>query len=212
MKNALVALAVASCLAAAADAASPPPVPESLLACARLKDATERVRCYDAQVAALSRSTKGTPAEDAAASRATAPAPIAASPVPTVTRLPSKAPASAAAPEAAAAAPVQASAAVPDRASAARFGEEFLPLSERPAPIHGEQALVSSITAVREVRQSLYEITLANGQIWQQDGSRTTKFLRAGDEIHIERHSLGSYHLSCARIGAKNWMYVTRIR
>jgi hypothetical protein len=53
MKNALAVLAVTSCIVPLCRAATPPPVPESLLACRKLQDDGERVRCYDAQIAKL---------------------------------------------------------------------------------------------------------------------------------------------------------------
>jgi hypothetical protein len=52
MKTALIAAALASTFATASQAA-PPPVPQNLLACSKLQDASERVRCYDAQIAAM---------------------------------------------------------------------------------------------------------------------------------------------------------------
>jgi len=57
MKNALVIVAVASCIVPWCRAASPPPVPQSLLACRKLQDDGERVRCYDAQIAKLTGET-----------------------------------------------------------------------------------------------------------------------------------------------------------
>ena len=52
MKNALAFVAVASCVSALCRAASPPSLAESLQACAKMADVTERVRCYDAVAAA----------------------------------------------------------------------------------------------------------------------------------------------------------------
>lgn len=53
MKHAVVVLAVTSCIVSLCRAATPPPVPEGLLACRKLQDDGERVRCYDAQIAKL---------------------------------------------------------------------------------------------------------------------------------------------------------------
>src|SRR6185437_5044882 len=74
MKNALAIVALTSGLSIAARAESPPTVPESLLACAKLQDSAERVRCYDAQVAAMQQAGKGPAAAGPASSAARAPA------------------------------------------------------------------------------------------------------------------------------------------
>src|SRR6185312_13855595 len=70
--NALAIVALTSGLSIAARAESPPTVPESLLACAKLQDSAERVRCYDAQVAAMQQAGKGAAAAGPASSAARA--------------------------------------------------------------------------------------------------------------------------------------------
>lgn len=69
MKNALAIVALASCIVPLCRAASPPPVPESLLACRKLQDDGERVRCYDAQITKLIAPTAPTGTAPAAAAR-----------------------------------------------------------------------------------------------------------------------------------------------
>jgi hypothetical protein len=180
MKHAIVIIALGSCVAAACRPAGAAPVPENLLACAKMPDPMVRVRCYDAQIAAM------TGARESAASAATAPAPPS-------TRAPTAAPA-----------PVPA-------APSAKFGEEQLPSTARAAPTAEDAALVSNITAIRPVRESVFLISLANGQVWRQDGSQLTVLFRVGNEVRIERGAFGSYHMSVTALGAKNWVLVKRI-
>src|SRR6185437_14424279 len=66
LKNILAIVAVASCIGSLCRAASPPPVPESLLGCRKLQDDGQRVRCYDAQIAKLTGAAAGSSATQAA--------------------------------------------------------------------------------------------------------------------------------------------------
>src|SRR6185312_6269075 len=88
MKNALAIVALTSGLSIAARAESPPAVPEGLLACAKLQDSAERVRCYDAQVAAMQQAGKGAAAAAPAPTAARAPAPVPVPPNPASTAAP----------------------------------------------------------------------------------------------------------------------------
>ena len=182
MKNRLVIVTLTSCIAAACRAASPaPPVPDNLLACRKLHDEGERVRCYDTQIDKMNAAPTAVPA----VTRATPTAPKASAP----------------------AAPV----APP---SEAKFGQETLPPTARPKPTAEEEAaLVSNITALRQVARATYAISLANGQIWrQEEASDISQFFRVGDSVRIEKGSLGSYRLSTGATGAKNWVRVARIQ
>jgi hypothetical protein len=96
--------------------------------------------------------------------------------------------------------------------ASAKFGQELLPSKERPMPTKEEQILLSSITAVRQVRPKIFVISLANGQTWLQEGSQITIFFRAGDDARIDKGLLGSYRMSTARTGEKNWVRVTRVQ
>ncbi len=58
----------------------------------------------------------------------------------------------------------------------------------------------------------IYIFSLANGQVWREEGSEVAFFVRAGDPVHIKRASLGSYHMWTPGLGEKNWMYVRRVR
>lgn len=173
MKKTLAIVTLASCVAAICRAASPPAVPDNLLACRKLQDESERARCYDAQIDKMS--------------------------------APAAAPARAAAPTPAMAASKQ--------SSAAKFGEEQLPARSRPTMKPKEEALLSSITALRAVAPETYAISLANGQVWRQEqASQMMVFFHVGDDVRIERGALGSYHMSTAATGTKNWVPVTRIQ
>jgi len=188
MKNALAVVALASFINAVCHAASPaPPVPDSLLACRKLHDEGERVRCYDAQIDRMN---------------------AAATPGPAVTRAVPTEPKAAGS----AAPSPPAPSAVPGRQaeSGARFGQETLPPTARPKPSPQEEAaLLSSITALRQVARATYAISLANGQIWrQEEASDLSVFFRVGDSVRIEKGSLGSYRLSTDTTGAKNWVRV----
>jgi hypothetical protein len=185
MKNALALVALASCVTALCRAASPSPVPENLLACRKLQDESERVRCYDAQIDKLTGLAANTPAPAQAAPNA----PVAAK---------------ASAPSAAAAS---------KQSATAKFGEETLPPTSRPTTPQEEMALLSSITAMRAVAPQMYVISLANGQVWRQEqASQIALFFRVGDDVRIAKGALGSYHMSTDKTGAKNWVRVTRIQ
>ena len=220
MKKALVLVGLTSCLASPAPAGDTPQVPAGLLACEKIADAAARVRCYDAQVAAMKKATAG-------ASSAAEPAAAAAAPAPT-TVVPSAATAAPAASGTAGSSvpsrvgsastpPTQPAAARQD-ASPAQFGEEELPLSQRPQVSRGAQTLRSSITAIGKASQGMYYFSLANGQIWRADNAETSQgfplalLFHTGAAICIERGALGSYHMWMPQAGAKNWTYVTRIR
>jgi hypothetical protein len=181
VKIALAIAVLASCCAAQSRAASPVSLPASVLACSKLRDPGQRLRCYDAQIAALSR-----PA--AAESK-----PVAAAP---------------------AAAPSAPPPAARDSAesSVAQFGAELLPPSERPPAPPQRMSLRSTIAAKREIGPDTYLISLANGQVWRPDDSQVLFYFHVGDEVRIDRHALGSYHMWDAAIGAKNWVRVTRVQ
>jgi hypothetical protein len=71
---------------------------------------------------------------------------------------------------------------------------------------------VSTITDIHSLGQSIYMISLANGQVWRQEGSSLTSFFRNGYDVQIEKATLGSYRMSTPQTGTKNWVRVTRVR
>jgi hypothetical protein len=59
----------------------------------------------------------------------------------------------------------------------------------------------------------IFAISLANGQVWrQEEASHIALFFRVGDDVRIEKGTLGSYHMSTAATGSKNWVRVTRVQ
>jgi hypothetical protein len=236
---AIVAL-LSTCVAACRTTNPAPPPPAALLACSQLQDPGERVRCYDTQVAQM-RAKATSPAPQAPASEPAASAPAVTPPaspagpsapasasagtasgsaqaataaVATPAATPPGSPALAAPP----ASPGNASASVatiPQPPSAAQFGEETLPDKLRPKVQESKHILLSRITTIDEVRPNVFVISLANGQIWRQQGTQRAQvaiFFRAGDDVRIEKATFGSYHMSSAQTGTKNWVVVTRIR
>jgi hypothetical protein len=66
---------------------------------------------------------------------------------------------------------------------------------------------------MRPAGRATYAISLANGQVWrQEEASDVSLFFRVGDGVRIEKGALGSYHMSTATTGTKNWVRVTRIQ
>ncbi len=207
MKHAPILLALASCVVSAGHAASPPAAPESLLACSRISDPGERLRCYDAQVPAAGPAV--TPPAPAVTSRppkaaAESAAPAVTAPPPTV--IPP--------PQAVAGGAAAAAASVPPPAPAtpqAKFGADDLKQSARPKAVESEKVLVSKITSIHEPRHKLFLIVLENGQIWMQEGTQITVFFKVGDEARIEKGLFGSYRMSTVQTGVKNEVRVTRV-
>ena len=171
-----IALAVLSVMAASAWA---DPSPQTLHACAVMKDSAERLACFD-------RAMVETP------------------PPPAQSQQPTKVPA------ATTATPPGAGRAQP---SPEQFGEENLPRNLRPLKAEDETTLLSRIKAMRAMGPETYAISLSNGQVWrQEEGSHVALFFHVGDDVRIEKGALGSYHMSAAATGSKNWVRVTRIQ
>ena len=212
MKNTLVFIAVASCLTATGRAATPPPLPESLLACRKLQDVNERVRCYDTQIAAIvasagaasAPSNAGSPAPPSSPVASGGPAAAGSAPRSAAAAVASTAPSSAA----------TAAASVPEKSTADQFGREQLPQSARPELQQQAPLLISNITAMRAVPPQSYLISLANGQTWRQEGegAQTTALFHVGDDVSIKKGTFGSYHMWTAAVGEKNWVRVMRVR
>lgn len=97
-------------------------------------------------------------------------------------------------------------------APAAKFGADDLKLAARPKEAQANRVLESVITSIHEVRPKLYLITLANGQVWRQEGTQITSFFRVGFNAHIERGLFGEYRMSTHQTGEKNMVSVTRIQ
>ncbi len=229
MKHACaIVVLVSSFIIGACQAASPPQVPESLLACSRLPDPGARVRCYDKQVAAMKAAAGGSAVRHsstvAAASSSAPAAPAPSSSAPGAARSGAKASAipvvRQATPRAAVAGPAPSGAAgtaatAPQQPSAAQFGADSLPLKLQPKPSARNRVLLSRITGINELRPNVFIFALANGQVWLQEGTQRSQvalFFRTGDDVRIEKSTFGSYRLSANETGNKNWIYVRRVQ
>jgi hypothetical protein len=90
-----------------------------------------------------------------------------------------------------------------------------MPEKQRPKIPANEFILLSRITSIEQVRPHVYVISLANGQVWLEQGTQRAQvgdFFRAGYDARIERGRFGSYRLSTTETGTKNWVSVSRIQ
>ena len=76
-----------------------------------------------------------------------------------------------------------------------------------------DSELISQITTLQLVRPNIVSVSLANGQVWlQEQADPKALFFRIGQGAHIQKGTLGSYHLWTADVGEKNWVRVRRVR
>jgi|APFEC2959095136_1045048.scaffolds.fasta_scaffold00505_12 hypothetical protein len=163
--------------------------PAALMACARIPGDTERLACFDAEMA------KTSPEARAALEKRTADAAVAAK---------------ARAEAEAVAAKARAEAELASKSDA--FGAEAITSrADRFAPPEGElQTIETKISEVLTNTSGLAVFMLENGMIWRQvDPSRLPR-VRPGDEITVTRANFGGYHLNFLR--TKNWALVKRVR
>ena len=201
MKYAPLTLAVTFWVLTAAHAATAATPPANLVDCSQMADPGERLKCYDTQMAAMK----------AAAGRSAASPPSVNVPPPAAAA--PKAPAAAAASAAPKNNVAPAAAAPPEPTPDEKFGAVDLPREAQAKVVPREKALVSTIGSIRQVRPKLWLISLANGQVWLQDGTQITMFFRPGYDVRIERGLLeGDYRMSTTQTGAKNWVHVSRVQ
>jgi hypothetical protein len=192
MKHAPIPLALTFWVLTVAHAASAPTPPANLIDCSQMSDPGERLKCYDTQMAAMKAAANppsvGPPPAAAAAPKTKVPA-AAASPAPAN-----------ATPEAQP---------TPEQ----KFGAIDLPRATREKVDKPDQALLSTIASIHQVRPKLWLIVLANGQTWLQDGTQITMFFRPGYDVRIEKGLLeGEFRMSTTQTGAKNWVRVSRVQ
>lgn len=210
--NGLILLAVAAGSLAGCHTA-PPIASENVMACGRIADTAERYRCYDSlnasmRPAAAANTASATPpatgaAPAVAAMAAASAVPPAVDAAPPASAMPSAAAPPSLAPRVAQTAPAP---------SENQVGEEYLAPAARTAAPAKAITVHSSIASLNEIRPKIYLIKLANGQVWRHEGVETMAFFSVGDDVTIQRHLLGSYHMSSpATGGATNWVRVTRI-
>jgi hypothetical protein len=202
MKHIAILLTLAFCWVAQAHAAGAAAPPENLVACSRMTEPGERLRCYDTQMAAMLGAASGVapPAGSAAPNPALAvvPAPSAAATGTAAVPPPTPAPAAAA---------------PPPPTAEEKFGAVDLPRPAREKMADPNKVLVSSIASIRQVRPKLWLIVLANGQIWLQDGTQITMFFRAGYEVRIEKGLMeGEFRMWTPQTGEKNGVKVSRVQ
>lgn len=154
---------------------------DELLLCRDLSSDEARVICYDASV---DRSRQRGAPPPAAAEASTPPVP--------------------------AAAVVAGGAAASEISQEDLFGKSGDEVQRTVEEVTGNERIESLNARITELRQAGYDkvaMTLDNGQTWQQIYSSSLR-LRVGDDVRIERASLGSYMLHKA--GSKRTMRVKR--
>jgi hypothetical protein len=93
----------------------------------------------------------------------------------------------------------------------ADFGVERLKADRAAKPPPGPSTLTDRVTAIREVRPSLFSISLANGQVWRQMESTSYLPLKVGDPIRITKSQLGAYQMALDKEGRQGTIRVVRV-
>ena len=187
-KTIAVVLAMGSVPALAAQG----PALDKVVACAAITDPSARLTCFDREVAPFV-TTSSSRAASGATSSAVAPA------APPITPPAVRSPTPAAPP------------ATPSVASSS-FGQEQLPVEQRPTPKQEELTLHAHLTSQRAIGGGMFNLYLDNGQVWQHQDQVQGEYLRNGEAVTIERGALGSYKLSRDAGKSRNWIRVSRIR
>lgn len=189
-----LALAMVSSATLAGEAA---PVLDRLVDCASFTSASDRLSCFDREIAPLAK-------ERAAARNGSAPLPArpatAAPAAPAVASTP-----------ALPAAPARVPAPAPVAPSKPSFGQEQLPTAADRPPVDAE-VLHARIAAKRKGGSSTFLVTLDNGQVWRHENEFQGDFLVVGEAVTITKGTLGTYRLTRDAGAEKNWIRVTRIR
>jgi hypothetical protein len=212
MQRRLVSCAAAATLCAAAALAAAQPLPQTLYSCAGITRDSERLACFDREIAALSH--EAAPHTAVAATAGAAPTTPAAA-------LPSPDSVGAAAPAATAVVPsagdLGAGAGAAGATGAPLTPEQKLGLSpEGIRKLEAKQAIKSAavkgltahITSVSRNAAGRMVFTLDNGQIWRQAETRSSFEAAPGDVATISSGALGSFWLATSK---HNWTRVERI-
>ncbi len=177
---------------------------QQLTDCRKLADNTVRLQCYD-QLALSVEQTLQTATATATATATKELATVAkAAPTAAETVLPAV-PATAPVVKALAT-PVKAAAQEKTTYTAEVIEDDFGRAQERPSDAIDE--LKSTIKSISQNNYRKLVITLANGHVWRQSDSYAIQ-LKAGDEVVIEKASLGSFLLG--RVGNDRKIRVKRI-
>ena len=235
-RRCIVSVAAAAVCSAAAAVAQP--LPAALQSCTHITRDSERLACFDREVAALSATTTAGasvshPVAGAAASGPPAAAAVAAAGAVAVVAAPSAAAAAAApgvaapgvaAPAVAAppvAAPPVATAIAPNAAVSSLTPDQTFGLTaEGIRKLEAEQGIKSAqVRPPKELTAHIADVarnaagrdvfTLDNGQVWRQSETRSTFEAHAGDAVVISSRALGSFWLSTS---THNGTRVERLR
>lgn len=169
------------------------PSTDRLLDCAAVASATDRLACFDREVAPFARlKPQSTVPPATAAATSAAPAKPAVTPSPT-----SPSPTVATAPTAPA--PV--------------FGGELLAPKSRAGVPQEQQVLHARIGRLRAGGTGIFLVYLDNEQVWRHEDESNGSYLREGEAITIAKTGgFGTYRLTRDAGSAKNWIRVTRVR
>lgn len=166
-----------------------------LMSCLGIARDAERLACYDAAAANISPQAKALSEQ-----RAKETARIAAE--------------EAAAAEAAAKAKAEADAAARAAQAKADFGSEGVAskkVSERSKPAPEEIVkLDAKLSEILTNREGKYVFLLDNGQLWRQVSTEAGLNIRPGDDVVLEKSTMGGYKLNFTRL--KRWLLVKRLR
>lgn len=153
--------------------------------CGMVKDSLERLVCYDRLFG-----------PDA---------------MPPAARAPSATPMVPVAPPAPVAAPVAAAPVAAAPAAAPALGDEAVKKHSKATKSNEPTGLTANVSALKEIGQNLYRISLDNGQVWQQVESASLFQVAVGDTVRIEKGVMGSYRMSRTSNGQSGWVHVTRV-
>lgn len=199
----LVGVGFGGC-AIAADA-----LPPSLRACMSETDAARRLACFDRESAQL--------ANDSVA-RVSAPAPRQPDPPVAAPAPAAPAPAATAPAATAPAATTAQSAAAPTAAATAQSAEDKFGFrgniaraehDKKEAEEREFEQLTAKVAELSTLPHGDLQLTLDNGQVWQQKPGDRGMRVKVGDEVTIKRGSLGSFLLTST---AKGSMRVSRVK
>jgi hypothetical protein len=189
----LVAIAAVSAVAIASPVSAQ--TAGDLMNCIAIARDADRLACYDAAVATVSPQARALSEQ-----RAKETARIAAE--------------EAAAAEAAAKAKAEADAAARAAQAKADFGAETVTskkVSERSRPDPDEIIkLDAKLSDILTNREGKYVFLLDNGQLWKQVSTEAGLNIRPGDDVVLEKSTMGGYKLNFKRI--KRWLLVKRLK
>ncbi|MEO8315875.1 MAG: hypothetical protein ABI645_13910 [Pseudomonadota bacterium] len=166
-------------------AAEPVPAIDKLVACSDVQDSSQRLSCFDREIAPLARAKSAAPPVSAARPTPGPPA------------------------SAAVAAPVMPAASA---GVAPSLGQEQLDNKLKPPKSEAELILHATIASIRQVAPGAWLVSLDNGQAWRHEDLAQGSYLRVGEAVTIGKAAMGSYRLTRDAGEAKNWIRVTRIR